>query len=278
MTIVTYADTNLPTVTELQNRWCFGLPLYDTQGNLMSTEDIQNFIDSAIAEVERRLGVFLKPKVICTNAEERGLIKGTDYEISEPAYDYSAKAYGHWGFLQLRERPALKLNSAKLVLPNGQIIIDFMTRPEWVKFYPKAAQFHIVPYAGDPSVYYLLGGSQAGFPFVTGQLNKNMPHMWYIDYVAGYEVGEVPNDIRNIVGKIAAVDMLGISGDAIKSGVASLSTSIDGLSESVGTTVSSQSTLYQAHINQYKQEVDSFFDETKSGARSSERGITFTVL
>jgi hypothetical protein len=277
-TIIGYADTNLPTVAQLRSRWCFGLPLYDVNGVDIADEDIQDFIEAAIATVERTLGVRMKPTIICCNAEERGLVKGTDYEVSEPAYDYDAKSYGNWGFMQLRERPASKLLGVKLVLPNGQIIVDFMKRPEWVKFYPEAAQFQIVPYAGDPTLFAMLGGSQSGFPFITGQINRNMPQMWYIDYISGYPQDEIPKDIVHIIAKLAAVDLLGIAGEALTAGVTNSSTSIDGISESVGTTVSASSTVYNAHINQFKQEIDDFFDEKKSGARSSARGLTFTML
>jgi hypothetical protein len=276
MPLIKYSETNLPTVTEMKKRWCFGLLLVDREGKPMEDTDIQGFIDGAISEVERRLGIYLKPMVIVTNGPERGLIKGVDYDISEPAYDYDTKMYKNWGFLQLRERPAIKLNGLKLVLPNGQIIVDFMTRPEWIKFYEKEAQIHIVPYAGDPTIFYLLGGSQSGFPFVTGQLNSSMPQMWYADYEAGYAKDKVPADIRNAVAKLAAIEMLSIASDAIISGVTSISTSIDGLSESV----SNQPSLYGERINKYQNDVDKLFDEGKDGkgARSSERGITFTVL
>ena len=276
--VIRYEDTNVPTTTQVRNRWCFGLPLYDSDGNELADEDVQAYIDSAITLVERRLGVRLKPTLICCNAEERGLRKGVDYEISEPPYDYDAKAYGNWGFLQLRERPASHLNGIKLVLPNGQVVVDFMETPEWVKFYPEVAQMQIVPYAGSATVFGMLGGSQTGFSFMTGKLNRNLPQMWYIDYTSGYAQDEIPKDIVNIVAKIASIDLLGVAGEGLKAGITNMSTSIDGLSESVGTTVSSSSTLYGAHIKQYAQEVEDFFDEKKTGARSSARGLTFTVL
>ena len=142
MTMTSYSDTNLPSVAEMRRRWCFGLPLYDSSGIPMDDDDIQLAINSAISKMERYVGIYLKPMVICSNAVERGLVKGTDYEISEPAYDYRAKAFGNWGFLQLRERPARDLKSVQLVLPNGLTIIDFMTRPEWIKFYGKQGQLH----------------------------------------------------------------------------------------------------------------------------------------
>jgi hypothetical protein len=276
--IISYIDTNLPTVEQIRRRWCFGLPLYDSVGIEIDDEDVQGYIDGAIKLVERKLGVRLKPTVICTDAEARGLAKGIDYEVSEPPYDYDAKAYANWGFLQLRERPASNLTGVKLVLPNGSVVVDFMATPEWVKFYPEVAQMQIVPYAGSATVFGMLGGSQTGFAFMTGKINRNMPQMWYIDYVSGYPQDEVPKDIVNIVAKIASSDLLGVAGEALKAGITNMSTSIDGLSESVGTTVSSSSTLYGAHIKQYTEDIDKFFDEKDTGARSSARGLTFTVL
>lgn len=278
MALAKYSDTNLPTVSEVRSRWCFGLPLSKEDGAVMVDPDIQCYIDAAIKTVERRLGIYLKPTVIVTNPDEGALVQGTEYDIGEPAYDYDAQAYRQWGFLQLRERPVRKILGLKLVLPNGQVIVDFMTRPEWIKLYPDQGQIHIVPYAGDPSLFYLLGGSQAGYPFVTGQLNRALPQMWYVDYIAGYELNAIPADIRNAVAKIAAIDVLGIAGSAVLAGLANASTSIDGLSESFGTTASATSTTYGAHIAQYQKEVDDLFDPKKGGARTSERGFTFAVL
>lgn len=278
MAIVAYTDTNLPDVDEIQSTWCFGLPFFDSLGNPIASTAIQKLIDGARRRVERHLGIFLKPTLIASNPDERGLVQDVDYEVAEPPYDYDAKAYSAMGFMQLRERPVQKITYLTLVLPNGQIIVDFLTRPEWVKLYPKEGQFQIVPYQGDPTVFNLLGGSQLGFGFMTGQLNRSVPQMWYIDYIAGYAKNRIPEDIRNIVAKIVAVDVLGIIGEAYRAGVASMSTSLDGLSESTSYTVSSSSTLYSAHIKQYQTEIDDFFDERKSGSRSSERGLTFTVL
>lgn len=278
MPIVQYSDTNLPTPQEIRETWCFGLPLAKEDGSPMRDEDIQIFINGAIKEVERRLGVYLKPTVIATNPHERGLVQGVDYEIAEPPYDYDRKAYQQWGFLQLRERPVIELRKLSMVLPNGLEIIDFTARREWIKLYHDAGQLHIVPYAGDPTVFALLGGSASGFPFVTGSLNSSLPQMFYVDYVAGYEVNKVPHDVRNIVAKLTAIDILGIAGDAVLVGISSMSTSIDGISESLSTTASATSATYGAHIQQYKKEVEDYFDARQGAGRTHERGITFTIL
>lgn len=304
MDFVNYSDTNLPTVSDIRNRWCFGLPLTKDTGAMMPDSDIQQYINSAIQLAERQIGVFLKPTVIFCNPDERGLVQGVDYELSEPPYDYDVKQYAQWGFLQLRERPVSKVLGCKLVLPNGTVIIDFMTRPEWVKLYPKAGQIQIVPYAGDATIFAILGGNQSGYSFITGQINSNLPQMHYIDYVSG--LGKktlvpvidadgvpvlntdrtpqakyqwlLPEDICNVVAKLAAIDTLGIASEAYSAGIASLSTSIDGLSESMSLTSSAENILYGGHVKQYQSEVDAFFSPKGGAARSSERGFTMTVL
>ena len=272
------SDTNLPTPDELRYYWCFGLPLADDQGRILSDDDLKRALEAAISVMEGRLGIYLKPTVITCNPEERGLQKGIDYEVAEPPYDYSAKAWMQYGFLQLRERPVQQVTGFKLVLPNGNIIMDFMTRPEWIKLYPRQGQIHIVPYAGDPTLFYLMGGSASGYPFVTGMINSNLPQMIYVDYVAGYPLGGIPNDVRNVVAKMAAVDVLGIAGDAVMVGISSLSTSVDGLSESVSLTASATSATYGAHIKQLQEEIDAFFDTKKVSARTAERGFTMTGI
>lgn len=276
--IVSYADTNLPTPKEIRERWCFGLPLTNEYSESMSDPDIQAYLDSSISQVERRLGIYLKPTVIVCNPDARGLIKGEDYDKEEPPYDYAAELYRQWGHLQLRERPIQRLISFKLVLTNGQEIIDFTKHPSWLKLYKSAGQIRIVPNAGDPVLYAALAGTATTYPFMTGNLYSNIPQMLHVDYVAGYAQFEIPADVRNVVAKIAAVDVLGIAGDAMLAGVASLSTSIDGLSESFSTTASATNATYGAHILQYQKEIDAFFSPKHGGARTSERGFTFTSL
>lgn len=271
--------TNFPSIDDVRHRWCFGLPLSKEDGGVMSDLEIKKFIDEAIAEVERKLGIYIKPTVIASNPWERGLTEGVDYEVEEHPYDYEARSYTNWGFLQLREKPMIDLKGLKLVLPNGQIIMDFMREPntkKWIKLDKVGSQINIVPYAGDPTLFAMLGGSQSGYPFVTGRLNSNIPHMFYVDYVAGYGVGKLPHDIGEVIAKTAAINILGLAGDAVLVGISSMSTSIDGLSESLSTTASATSATYGAHIKQLADEVKEFY--AKGAARSAYRGFTMIGL
>lgn len=277
--IVTYTPTtNLPTIHEMRQRWCFGLPLTDGANIPISDEAIMGYLESSIREVERRVGIFLKPTIMTCLGNERGLVEGEDFDREEPPYDYDAKQWFSYGFTQLRQRPILEVHEYSLVLPNGQVVFDFMTKPEWLKTNSKSGQLRIVPYAGDPSIYNIAGSTLSGYPFLTGLIQAKIPQMIYVSYVAGYAPGKIPADISQIVAKIAAVDLLGVAGDAVLAGVSSLSTSIDGLSESLSTTASATSATYGAHIAQLKKEIDSFFSAKGTSIRTSERGMTFTIL
>lgn len=277
----TSTDTNLPTPSEVRNRWCFGLPLNKDDGSVMTDDDILQYLKGAIANVERKLGVFLKPTAISCNPVERGLVEGTDFERGEAAYDYSARDYIQYGFMQLRERQVQSIDGLSLVLPNGLMIIDFMrdeNTKKWIKLYGESGQIHIVPYAGDPTLFALLGGSQSGYPFATGQINSDLPQMLYVDYTAGYGLFKIPEDIRNVVAQLAAINVLQIAANAAVQGVTSTSTGIDGLSESASVAVSGDSSIYGSLVSQYQKTVDALFDPKDGAARTTERGITFIGL
>lgn len=265
---------NIITPQELRNRWCFGLPLSKEDGEVMSDEDLQAFIDSAILEVERKLGILIVPRKIVCDLDAVGLQEGVDYNLLEPAYDYRVDEYRRWGFIQLRHRPVISVESVKIVLPNNLQVIEFPK--EWIKLYPKAGQIHIVPYAGSPTVMTMGIGNNTLTTLINGNLNYNLPQSIRVSYTAGMQ--EVPRDIKNVIAKIAAIDVLGIAGDAILAGVASISTSVDGLSESFSTTASATNATYGAHILQYQKEVDAFFDPKSGGARQYYKGFTMTVL
>lgn len=280
LTAVT-ANTNLPMPSEIRNRWCFGLPLSKDDGGVIDDDSILTAIKGAVTNIERRLGVLLKPTAISSNPDERGLIQGTDYEKGEAAYDYIAREYIQWGFMQLRERQVQSLQTLSLVLPNGMVIVDFERDNnvrKWIKLYKESGQINIVPYAGDPTLFALLGGTQSGYPFATGQINSNLPQMIYVDYTAGYNWYQIPDDIRNAVAMAASVPILSIASNAVTQGVTSTSTGIDGLSESVSMSVSGDTNVYGSLVKQYTQGVEDLFDATKGAARTTERGITFIGL
>lgn len=256
--------TNLVTPPELREPWCYGLPLVKEDGTPMSDEHLETFIAAAVITVETRLGIKLRPhKIVCNPSND--LVEGTDYDDAEYPYDYNVRQYQqNWGFFQLRKKPVISVERMRMVFPNGQTIFDFPK--DWIKLYNRSGHINIVPYTG-------FSTALAQYPIIYGFLGKNTPQIVWIDYTAGHKF--IPEDISTIIAKIAAIDVLGIAGDAVLAGVASLSTSVDGLSESYSTTASATNATYGAHILQYQKEVDDFFDPKKGDGRGRYTGIRF---
>lgn len=264
----------LPTPIEIRNRWTYGLSLADAQGRSMDDQDILGFLMTAVKETERRLGILLKPTIIACNPDDRGLIQGLDYELEEQPYDYDIQKWANYGFIQLRQRYASQVSMFKLVSYAGQMTVDFMRYPEWIKLNKKHSQLQIVNRGGNG----LTAGTGYGMaygstPFSTGLLSRT-PQVFHVDYVAGLTPAQLTQDIKTIVAKQATVDVLGVAGDSTLAGMAGYSLSLDGISESFQSTASAMYGTYSAHITQLQSEIAEFFDPRKGGARTKMRGFT----
>ena len=84
-----------------------------------------------------------------------------------------------------------------------------------------------------------------------------IPDYWRVQYITGWDVDQMPMDLINLLGKLAALSPLGIAGDLILgiAGVSGQSLSIDGLSQSINTTASATSSGYSARILEYLKEI-----------------------
>lgn len=91
------------------------------------------------------------------------------------------------------------------------------------------------------------------------------PHLFYaVDYSAGYENSdEVDQDLRQIIGKVAAISLLNVIGDGLMSGFSSSSLSMDGVSESFSSTQSATSAYFGARIAVYQKEVQEYIEQNK---------------
>ena len=72
----------------------------------------------------------------------------------------------------------------------------------------------------------------------------------------GFEPEEIPPDLLECIQKMAAMNLLNVWGDLILgAGIASSSVSLDGLSQSIGTTQSAMYGGASARVNEYKENV-----------------------
>ena len=61
----------------------------------------------------------------------------------------------------------------------------------------------------------------------------------------------------DVIGKLASIGIFNIAGDIVlgQAAIANYSLSIDGLSQSIGTTMSAENSAYSARIRMYKDEI-----------------------
>jgi hypothetical protein len=92
---------------------------------------------------------------------------------------------------------------------------------------------------------------------------QNIPNYWTVEYVTGFK--QVPPDILDAVGKMAAIEILAMIGDLVlHPGISSTSLSFDGLSESLSTTKSGQTSAYSARMKGYADDLKTQLSDLKN--------------
>lgn len=219
-------------VDELKQNYLFGVDLTDDFGNVFPDSMFQFYIKAAVSWVERKLDIPLRPLVI---AEER--------------HDFFRQDYRKWVWLQLLNYPVISVEEIKLVLPTNQEVITY--DPSWIFVDKPSGQVNIVPGSGQ----LLLGSSGAWLPLLYGWIDF-IPDVFRVKYTAGFEKGKTPDELRDLVGKMAAMGPLNIAGDLVfGAGLAAQSVSLDGLATAIQTTQSPTNAGYGARIVEYWREV-----------------------
>jgi len=85
---------------------------------------------------------------------------------------------------------------------------------------------------------------------------ESYPGFFRITYRYGFDLGQIPADIVHAIAMRAAIGPLNIAGDLlIGPGIANVSTSAGGVSQSIGTTSSATNAGYGARIREYEREL-----------------------
>lgn len=223
--------------TELIENYLHGLPICTRDGHKPSPEVITEKIRIAQIQVEQWLAVKLTRQVI---RETR---------------DFIRSEYFQWGYMKVtypvRQVTDLTgfISTTRQVEFPGSWVSSKVTDQEDL-FY---RTIHIVPAGGETthtnSVVFVGITPNAGFFGV-----PSIPNYFAIEYCTGFKI--LPANIRDAVGKLAAIQLLAILGDVLLgAGITSQSLSLDGLSQSIGSTKSASSSAYSARIKQYMDEL-----------------------
>lgn len=222
-------------VSELKTNYLFGLDLTDDTGTEYPDSLYEWFIRSAVSWIEIRLDMPLRPKI-----------------IDEEKHDFVPEDYRNFMLLHLCEYPVIAVDEIKLVLPGSteEQVFD----SSWIQLRKDSGVVHIIPGTGGVSSI-LLGAGAAWVPWMRIYA-RFVPDAFRVKYTAGFERGQIPPVLKDLVGKVASFGPLNIAGDLLGgAGIASQAIGIDGLSQSFNTTSSATNAGYGARLLQYSKEV-----------------------
>lgn len=226
--------------SELTQLYFFGIPLTDPNGNTIPPETIEHYIKVAQQEIEHLLSIKLNRMV---------------YEESK---HYRYDEWVKWNYISTGY-PVVKPLSLKGFI-NTTLQVEYPV--QWLSTKTQAPDeftyfrsVHLVPITGSASSgsgssNILLGIS----PYLGYFGNAVVPNYWTVRYQTGFH--KVPIDILDAIGKKAAIELFAIVGDIIHGvGISNRSQSIDGLSQSIGTSRSGTTGAFGARIAQYEKEM-----------------------
>lgn len=236
------------TPADLRYTWFFGIDPVGSNANAeeWTDEQYRYHINAALADWERWLKIDIRKRVYKTKPV--GLTRsklwraGVDYTDEDDSYLFEPSMWSNYGFLQLRHWPVLSIERLKMYNPLGTEILDLQAR-EWVRITKKFGQVHLYP-----SASWNYGPLNAAL-MPLRYLNRRYPDAFQVDYTTGYETAEfVPEDLRQMIGMMAAIRCLDAIGDGLLAGFSSQNISLDGLGESFSSTQSATSAYFGARI------------------------------
>ena len=237
--------------------YLWGVDFRASNGDSYTDAQIKFFIDAALEEVERLLNITIKKTRIMTEPERRGKVKGVDYDEEEGYYTFRRERVQRSGMIKTRKRPIISISRLDL-LSRTNSIISLLSSTIIDKTKGLLRFMNRLPRTSDS----MRGIEAAIHTYGPDTLNRNL--FYAIDYVAGFKSSDdVPMDLRELIGKKAAVSIMNIVGRGLMAGFSSSSLSMDGVSESFSSTQSATSAFYGADIKEYKDDIEKYIAENR---------------
>lgn len=228
------AVRNILTVQELKQRYFFGVDITNDAGQPLSDRVFEHYILTAVRWFEHQLDIPILPTSFCE------------------FHDYYRNDYHAFNHLQLDNYPLISVEEFRVQYPSGQNVVIFPD--EWLRLNKPEGQVQIVPTAGTLSEI-LVGQGGSFLPAIYNGMDY-LPQLFQLQYTAGFENGKVPRNVVDIIGKFASLGPFDIFGDLIAgAGIATISLSMDGISQNIGTTSSATNAGYGARVIQYTKEI-----------------------
>lgn len=235
----------------IKDNYLFGVPLADQYGNEMSDGLLDHYIRAAIQYIQRTLQIVVEP-----------------IEITEEVHDYYQGDMNNWGFIQMFKKPVIEVTQLSMWYGGRRA---FEIPLDWVRLYQLSAQVQLFPNSGSAGGMILT--QNGSFTPMIMNSYSNAPSVWRISYRAGLD--EIPDDLAEYIMKRASVGILQVWGDLIiGAGIANQTISLDGLSQSIGTTQSPEFSGAGARIKNYMDDMK----ELEKRLKDTYQGINFGVI
>lgn len=242
-------------VKELKDTYFFGIDIKDQQGQSFPDSTFEFYLKSAQDQLEQ----YLNLKLLKTTIDEDFHFSGNDFR--------------NWGYIKTTYPCVCPIKLEGFFNTTKQI--DYPQSWLSVKKTSDGKLYHrnlyLVP-SGDASTHSQAITISGIIPQLGYLGSRNIPNYWKVVYQTGFD--KVPNDLVNIIGRLASINVFHIAGDLILgAGIASQSIGIDGLSQSISSTSSATNAGYGARITGYVNDLKRDLSQAKDYYRGFSWGV-----
>lgn len=242
------------TADDMRFSFLWGQQFLATDGSVWTDEQTQTMVFWAVSQLERQLNIDIFWREYYADDEENADIEESKYVIKEFAYPNRRRTRYN---IRSRKRPIRECTRLDLYSPTDDKVLDLLP---WLRLDKRNGKFRIYPRQGKIQSF-----TSYSYPWTRIMDLYDFDDAYHINYKTGFGNAElIPEDLRDIVGKIAALKMLNVIGDGLLAGFSSSSLSLDGMSESFSSTQSATSALYGARIKVYADDIKAYIDENRN--------------
>jgi len=236
---------------------------------------LREFLDQAQNIIEQtKLQIYLEPTRCVTDIDPTQITFSTqnlspivldaDWDFITTPVTFYPKNTAKWIDIQMPIKHILRVDSFYGAVANTRVVDINL---EWIELASVEGFIQLVPFNQEVAFDYI------GLTFVEALRGQvEIPSFWRYNLIAGLRT--TPAALIEYLGRLAAIPVLTIAGQAYRSGFASQSISKDGVSESVSYTASAIYGIYSASIEDHKRWIMSNLPQFLA----TYRGITLLAL
>ena len=242
------------TVDDMQLYYLWGISLTASNGVPWTDAQTQTSVEWAVYQLEKKLNIDIFPREYFCDDEQNVAVEESKFVIKD--FPYPNRRQRRF-LVMLRKRPVQEVTRFDFFSPVDTKILNLLP---WLRLDKRSGKMWYYPKQGQLQTF-----AGYGWPWNLILETINYPDAFHIDVKTGYKDAElIPEDLRDIVGKIAAMKLLNVIGDGLLAGFSSSSIGLDGMSESFSSTQGVENAFFGARIGVYQKEIDAYIEENRN--------------